>query len=166
MSRLLTLLCVLLLAMPAAFACNPSPPQPPVLEGYAWDATAAGQLQRDARSIVKARFRHRLDLEFGEPTNRPRADYVFEVTEGWKAATPRSLTLAGHWVSCRLELKAGGVLLLYLDGDRLMHAVPLERLDFEPGMLGEPDWFFDAGGRLVVPAEAETDTGAEPEAPR
>jgi hypothetical protein len=77
--------------------------------------------------------------------------YVFEVLEGWKAETARRLTLGGYWLSCELTLEPGRVFLLFLDGDRLLHAVPAERLDFEFGLLGEADWFYDAAGRLHTP---------------
>jgi hypothetical protein len=134
-----------------ALACNPSPPRPPVLEGYDWDETAAEVLLRDARSVVAARFKLRVDTETPAGADPLRAGYVFEVLEGWKAETARRLTLGGYWLSCELTLEPGRVFLLFLDGDRLLHAVPAERLDFEFGLLGEADWFYDAAGRLHTP---------------
>jgi hypothetical protein len=141
-------------AWQAAAACNPSPPVPPILAGHRYDQTAAEYLLREARSVVAARLALRLDLELAEPGARaPRADYVFDVLEGWQEETPRRLTISGYRVSCELELRTGRVFLLYLDGERLLHAVPVEAIDFELALLGEPDWFYDAGGRLVVTSE-------------
>lgn len=141
-------------AMPA-LACNPAPPRPPILEGYAYDAKAAEYLVRDAASVVAARLALRIDVDLGEPAaaGRRQSDYVFEVLEGWGAETARRVTIGGRWVSCELVLQPGRVFLLYLDGERLLHAVPAEQLDFEFPLLGEPAWFYDAGGRLVHGAE-------------
>jgi hypothetical protein len=139
----------------SAAACNPNPPRPAALEHYAYDATAAGYLQRDAGSIVAARLALRVDLEIGDSSVTPaQADYIFEVLEGWKAVVPHRLTLGGYWLSCALDWQAGRVFLLYLEGDRLLHAVPVEQLDFELTLLAEPDWFYDARGRLVEQPEA------------
>jgi hypothetical protein len=147
----------LLAAWQPAAACNPHPPRPAILEGYTYDAMAAEFLQGEASSVVAARLSLRLDVELGEQGDSgagpSRADYVFEVLEGWQAETPRRLTIGGHWLSCELGLRAGRVFLLYLDGERLLHAVPAEQLDFELALLGEPDWFYDARGRLVVTGE-------------
>jgi len=149
-AALLPLLC----AWQPVVACNPDPPRPAILQGYAYDRTAAEYLLREARSVVAARLALRLDLELGEPgAPAPRADYVFDVLEGWQEETPRRLTIAGTWVSCELELRTGRVFLLYLDGERLLHAVPVEAIDFELALLGEPDWFYDASGRLVSTRE-------------
>ena len=144
----------LLLAWQGAGACNPQPPRPPVLDGYAYDAMAAGALLRDAEAVVAARLALRIDTELGAApapagTAPAHADYVFEVIEGWKATRPQRLVLAGVWVDCRLPLEPGQVFLLYLAGERLLHAVPEEALDFELGMLGDPDWAYAAGGRLL-----------------
>ena len=59
------------------------------------------------------------------------------------------LSLAGVWVDCALPLERGQVFLLYLAGERLLHAVPAGSLSFEFDLLGDPAWFYDAGGRLV-----------------
>jgi hypothetical protein len=138
-----------LLAAAPALACNPAPPRPPILEGHAYDAKAAEYLVRDAASVVAARLALRIDIDLGEPAAGRQADYVFEVLEGWGAETARRVTIGGRWVSCELPLHPGRVFLLYLDGERLLHAVPAEQLDFEFALLGEPAWFYDAGGRLV-----------------
>jgi hypothetical protein len=141
-------------AWQAAGACNPSPPVSPILQGYAYDQTAAEYLLRESRSVVAARLALRLDLELAEPAARvPRADYVFDVLEGWQEVTPRRLTISGYWLSCELALRPGRVFLLYLEGERLLHAVPVEDIDFELALLGEPQWFYDAGGRLVSTSE-------------
>lgn len=150
------LLCILA-AWQAALACNPDPPRAAILDGHAYDAMAAEYLLREARTVVAARLVLRLDLELaagGAPDAAPpRADYVFDVLEGWKEETSRRLTIAGHWVPCELALRTGRVFLLYLDGERLVHAVPVEQIDFELALLGEPDWFYDARGRLIVTRE-------------
>lgn len=145
----------LLPAMPLpAGACNPEPPRVPILEGHAYDATAAEYLLRDARSVVAARLALRLDLEMADPgSSGSRSDYVFEVLEGWKAITPQRVTVGGYWVSCDLDLQTGRVFLLYLEGERLLHAVPVEAIDFELALLAEPDWFYDASGQLVLTGE-------------
>ncbi|MGD9387040.1 MAG: hypothetical protein PVI87_02325 [Gammaproteobacteria bacterium] len=140
-----------------AAACNPDPPRPPILDGYRYDAMAAGALLRDADAVVSARLVARIDLEL-EPGQAGApgpggASYVFEVIEGWQAERPRRLTLAGVWVDCALPLERGQVFLLYLAGERLLHAVPAEALAFELDLLGAPAWFYDAGGRLAIPAE-------------
>ncbi len=147
---LLGLAPVLLLAAAwPARACNPDPPRPPVLAGYDYDRTAAEQLLRDSTTVVAARLARRLDLELaGEKS----ADYVFEALEGWRAERPRYIAVGGHWLSCTLTLRPGYVFFLYLDGERLLHAVPVEKIDFELEMLGEPDWFYDARGQLVTTA--------------
>lgn len=151
--------CMLLLLScgPPAAACNPDPPRPPILDGYPYDATAAAQLLADASSVVAARLALRLDVELEGPgeagAGGSRADYVFEVLEGWKAETPRRVTVGSHWVPCGLGMRSGRVFLLYLDGVRLLHAVPVEQLDFELPLLGEPDWFYDARGRWVSTGE-------------
>jgi hypothetical protein len=138
---------------PAA-ACNSEASRHPVLQGHAYDLMAAEYLLRDASSVVAARLAHRLDLD--SPGAAPaRPAYVFEVIEGWQEITPRNLTISGHWVPCELQLRAGRVFLLYLEGERLLHAVPVEAIDFELGLLGEPGWFYDAAGRLVEPEEIE-----------
>lgn len=148
---------IVLTAWQSALACNPDPPRSPILHGHAYDAMAAEYLLREARTVVAARLALRVDLEVAtggaSDAAPPRADYVFEVLEGWKEETPRRLTITGYWVSCDLGLRAGRVFLLYLDGERLVHAVPVEQIDFELALLGEPDWFYDARGRLVVTRE-------------
>jgi hypothetical protein len=160
MTRSCTLLacaCFVLSAWQPAAACNPDPPRPAILEGHRYDDTAAEYLVREARSVIAARLALRLDLELGVGGSPggpgSRADYVFDVLEGWQAQTPRRVTIGGHWVSCALALETGRVFLLYLDGERLLYAVPAEELDFELTLLGEPDWFYDARGRLVAPVE-------------
>lgn len=147
------LLLVLLAGWLPAHACNPAPPRPPILEGYRYDAMAAGALLRDADAVVSARLKLRIDTLLGPGDAPDEAGYVFEVIEGWKAVIPRRLTLAGVWVDCALPLETGQVFLLYLSGERLLHAVPAERLDFELDLLGDPAWFYDAGGRLVTDEE-------------
>lgn len=145
-----SLLC-LLFAWQAAGACNPEPPRPPILQGYAYDAMAAGALLRDADAVVSARLVSRIDLQL-EPdaaAGGASATYVFEVIEGWRDVRPQRLALAGVWVDCALPLERGQVFLLYLAGERLLHAVPAEMLSFEFDLLGDPAWFYDAGGRLV-----------------
>ncbi|MFU8896773.1 MAG: hypothetical protein ACNA8J_10330 [Gammaproteobacteria bacterium] len=153
--------CLLLLLLPLgwqpAAACNPNPPRPPILEGYSYDAMAAGYLLRDSSSVVAARLETVLELDFEADEDGPdatRKSYVFEVLEGWQAVTPRRLTIDGYWVDCDIEPRPGRVFLLYLDGARLLYAVPVERLDFELTLLGEPGWFYDARGRLVQEPEA------------
>lgn len=149
-------------AMPAV-ACNPEPMRPPILDGYAYDATAAEYLLRDASSVVAARYLLKLDLELGTAADaRSQSDYVFEVLEGWKEETGRRLTISGRWVACELQVRPGRVFLLYLDGERLLQAVPAERIDFEPGLLGEPDWYYGAGGLLVRAGESRSPDTIEP----
>jgi hypothetical protein len=147
---------VVTLAAQPVVACNPTPPRPAALDGYPYDAAAAGHLQRDAVSIVAARLALRVDLEIGDTGMTPaRSDYVFDVLEGWKGVTLRRLTLGGFWLACALELQPGRVFLLYLEGARVLHAVPVDQLDFELAVLGEPDWFYDARGRLVEQPEEQ-----------
>lgn len=149
--RALVLSCGLaLLVLQPAAACNPDPPRPAVLEGYSYDAMAAGHLVRESGTVAAARLVTVLELELDDG-RRPgeRKDYVFEVFEGWKAVVPRRLTIGSYWVDCGIEPRVGRVFLLYLDGTRLVHAVPVEQLDVELQLLGEPAWFYDAGGRLV-----------------
>lgn len=155
--RRLSLLCALWLSLAwqAAAACNPAPPRPPILEGYAYDAMAAGALLRDADAVVSARLAARIDLQL-EPDAAAAgagATYVFEVIEGWRDVRPQRLALAGVWVDCALPLERGQVFLLYLAGERLLYAVPAEKLSFEFDLLGDPAWFYDAGGRLVDMSE-------------
>jgi hypothetical protein len=153
LSRALLMLAPVLLLAAAwpARACNPDAPRPPILAGYDYDRTAAEQLLRDSTTVVAARLARRLDLEVsGEGVKR--VDYVFEALEGWRAERPRYIAIGGHWLSCILDLRPGRVFFLYLDGERLLHAVPVEKIDFELEMLGEPDWFYDARGQLVTPA--------------
>jgi hypothetical protein len=150
----IVLACALSCAAPAVLACNPAPPRLPILQGYSYDATAAEYILAEATSVVAARLTLVLDLELGDAGAAPaRKDYVFEVIEGWRLETSRRLTIGGHWVDCGLQPRAGRAFLLYLDGERLLHAVPVEQIDFELGQLGEPDWFYDARGRLVRGAE-------------
>jgi hypothetical protein len=144
---------LLLCGWQVAAACNPAPPRAPILQGYSYDAVAAGALLRDADAVVSARLKLRIDTLLGPGEVPDEAGYVFEVIEGWKAVIPRRLTLAGVWVDCALPLDAGQVFLLYLSGERLLHAVPAELLDFEFDLLGDPAWFYDAGGRLVTSEE-------------
>lgn len=147
-ARLALLLACTAACVPDAHACNPDPPRPPILQGFAYDAMAAEFLLREATSVVAARLE--LKLELDDPSaGRVGSDYVFAVLEGWRAETPRKLTVGGHWVDCAIEPRAGRVFLLYLDGERLLHAVPVATLDFEIELLGEPDWFYDVRGRLV-----------------
>jgi hypothetical protein len=147
-------LLLLLLVLPAAWlparACNPAPPRPPILQGYGYDAMAAGALLRDADAVVSARLTLRIDTLLGPGAAPDEAGYVFEVIEGWKSVRPPRITVAGVWVDCALPLETGQVFLLYLAGERLLHAVPAEALDFELDLLGDPAWFYDAGGRLVT----------------
>lgn len=153
--RVMLLSCGLaLLAVQPAAACNPDPPRPPVLEGHSYDAMAAGHLVRESDTVAAARLATVLELELddGRPAGT-RKDYVFEVLEGWNAVVPRRLVIGGHWVDCAIEPRVGRVFLLYLDGTRLLHAVPVERLDVELQLLGEPAWFYDAGGRFVRKVE-------------
>ncbi len=138
----------------ATAACNPDPPLPPVMQGHHYDEVAAAQLLVDAKSVVAARLELRVDLELPSPDDVAAdaplsATYVFEALEGWQAPTSRRISLSGYWVPCDIEPQAGRVFLLYLEGERLLHAVPVAALDFELAMLGEPDWFYDARGRFV-----------------
>ncbi|HRP87269.1 MAG TPA: hypothetical protein PLS34_07095 [Gammaproteobacteria bacterium] len=139
--------CVLACTAHGAWACNPDPPRPPILQGFSYDAAAAEVLLRDATSVVAARLE--LELALQDSAGVARSDFVFAVLEGWRAETPRTLTIGGHWVDCAIEPRQGRVFLLYLDGQRLLHAVPVSALDFEIALLGEPDWFYDVRGRLV-----------------
>lgn len=144
---------ILLLGCQAAAACNPAPPPPPVLENHRYDAMAAGALLRDAQAVLSARLTLRIDTALGPGDAPDHASYVFEVIEGWKEPVLRRLVLAGVWVDCALPLETGQVFLLYLAGARLLHAVPAETLSFELDLLGDPAWFYDAGGRLVSDSE-------------
>jgi len=139
--------CALSCIARAAPACNPDPPRPPILQGFPYDATAVEFLLRDATSVVAARLE--LELTLQDSAGLSSSDYVFEVLEGWRDETPRTFTIGGHWVDCAVEPRQGRVFLLYLDGRRLLHAVPVSALDFEIALLGEPDWFYDVRGRLV-----------------
>lgn len=147
-------LALTLLAVPAAgspaLACNPAPPRPAALQGYPYDATAAETLLQASSSVVVARLALRIDVAL-EQGGKERAEYVFDIIEGWKAELPQRLVIGGYWVDCALDLRPGQEFLLYLEGSRLLHAVPLEQTDLEARLLGGPDWFFDAGGRRVSP---------------
>lgn len=165
----LLLMLMMQLAAGSAIACNPDPSRPPILEGHDYDRVAAEQLLRDASAVVAARLERKIDVAVGgspvlgsDPLrgdpSRPfphggetRADYVFEVLEGWRADLPRRLVLGGYQVACDLPLERGRVFLMYFSGERLLHAVPVEQLDFEFELLGEPDWFFDGTGQRVRP---------------
>lgn len=146
---LAALLWVAMAGAPLA-ACNPDPPRHPVLAGHAYDELAADLFTREASTVVAARLTLRVDLELapGEGPG-PNSDYVFEVLEGWKTVVPRRLTVGGYWLDCAVEPRRGRSYLLYLEGGRLLHAVPVADIDFELGLLGQPDWYYDAGGRLV-----------------
>ena len=140
-------------AAPAAWACNPDPPRPPILQqGFGYDATAAEFLLRDATTVVAARLELKLQMESAS-AGLSGSDYVFEILEGWRAELPRTLTIGGYWVDCAIEPRKGRVFLLYLAGERLLHAVPVSALDREIELLGEPDWFYDVRGRLVRPED-------------
>lgn len=147
---------LMLLAVFAAgpvLACNPHAPVPPILEGYEYDPMAAEALVRDAASIVTARFASTVETDLG---NGSRAvTYVFDVIEGWKAVEPRRLAIDGTWVSCNLDLNRGNVFLLYLDGTRLLWAVPGTEVNEELSLLGDVDWFYGPSGQLVRPVERE-----------
>jgi hypothetical protein len=143
----------LLVPQPAA-ACNPDPPRPAVLEGYSYDAMAAGHLVRESDTVAAARLATVLELELDDGRSAGgRKDYVFEVFEGWQAVVPRRLVIGGHWVDCAMEPRVGRVFLLFLDGTRLVHAVPVEEIGAELALFREPAWFYDAGGRLVRKVE-------------
>ena len=45
-------------------------------------------------------------VTFGYPTGR------------WGVAPRRRLVIGGYWISCELELRTGGLYLLYLEGER------------------------------------------------
>ncbi len=141
-----------------ALACNPSPPVPPILEGYDYDATARELLLESAPGVAVARFSKRLDLMIGDATSQP--DYVFEVSEGWGRVAPRQLLIGGYWVDCELDLRPGGHYLLYLEGERPLHILPAEVAAPEVEALGDLDWFYDQRGTLVRP-ELVKDVGAE-----
>lgn len=136
-----------------ALACNPDPPVPPILEGYAYDRMAAETLVRDAASVVTARLDSIVRLELADGPSS--ATYVFLVLDGWKAVEPRRLAIDGTWVSCDLDLERGRVFLLYLDGPRLLYAVPAEALEEELALLGDVEWFYGPSGQLVEPVEQE-----------
>lgn len=145
--------CLLCLAADALPACNPTPAMPPVLEGYPYDETAARILIRDAGSVVTARFRSTIETLLGE--EGLSTTYVFEIIDGWKAVQPRRLAIEGVWVPCDLDLEKDAVFLLYLDGDRLLHAVPGRDLETELALLGDVDWFYGPSGHLVRPVERD-----------
>lgn len=136
-----------------AFACNPAPPLPPILEGYAYDPMAAEALVRDAGSVVTARLASVVELDLG--AGRVEKTYVFEVIEGWKAVQPRRLAIEGVWVSCELPLERGRVFLMYLSGSRLLYALPGEEVDSELTLLGDVDWFYGPSGQRVEPVERD-----------
>ncbi len=143
----------LALAPVGALACNPAAPVPPILEGYAYDRVAAQALARDAESVVTARFTSRVDLDLGD--GKGTKSYLFEVIEGWKAVRPRQLAIDGLWVPCELDLARGSVWLMYLDGQRLLHAVPGSEVNDELEILGDVAWFYGPGGELVEPVERD-----------
>ena len=143
----------LLLAPAGGLACNPAPPVPPILEGYAYDRVAAEALVRDAGSVVTARFKSTVDLDLGD--GEGTKTYIFQVIEGWKAVQPRRVAIEGVWVPCDLALVRGSVWLLYLDGTRLLHAVPGQAVNEELAILGDVAWFYGPGGELVEPVERD-----------
>jgi hypothetical protein len=132
-----------------ALACNPTPPVPPVLEGYAYDDTARRLLLETAPGIAVARFNRRMDLSIGGGSNQP--DYVFEVSEGWGRVAPRRLVFGGYWISCELDLRPGGHYLLFLEGERPLYILPAELAAPEVEALGDIDWFYDQRGTLIRP---------------
>jgi hypothetical protein len=132
-----------------ALACNPTPPVPPVLEGYAYDDTARRLLLETAPGVAVARFSRRLDLSIGGASDQP--DYVFEVTEGWQRVPPRRLVIGGYWISCELDLRPGGHYLLFLEGERPLYILPAEAAAPEVEALGDVDWFYDQRGTLIRP---------------
>lgn len=138
-----------------AWGCNPDPPRPPILEGHEYDVVAREYLARDATTIAIGRYVGKLDFimegDAGKGTEQP--DYVFDLYQGWKAELPARLVVPGYWVPCRLQLKRGASYLLYLDGE-----TPLFMLAADPSMdelmaFGELDWFYQAGGQLVLRSE-------------
>lgn len=148
-----------LLASVPVLACNPSPPRPPILEGYPYDLGAARVLVRDSASVVTARYSSPVELDLG---GQRRTSYVFEVLEGWKDVVPRRLTVDGYWIDCELALRPGAHYLLYLDGERVLFALPAESLGSdELDLLGDLTWYYGPAGNLVRPVESEGAAGDE-----
>lgn len=148
----------LLVSVPA-LACNPSPPRHPVLDGYAYDLSAARALLRDSASVVTARYSSRVELDLGE---QRRTSYLFEVLEGWKDRVPRRLAVDGYWIDCELALRPGAHYLLYLDGERVLFALPAESLGpDELDLLGDLAWYYGPAGKLVRPVESKGAAGDE-----
>ncbi len=130
----LVLLLILGIGGPA-LACNPTPPVPPVLEGYAYDDTARRLLLETAPGVAVARFSRRLDLSIAGASDQP--DYVFEVIEGWQRVAPRRLVIGGYWIDCELDLRPGGLYLLFLEGERPLYILPAEEVAPEVEALGD-----------------------------
>lgn len=149
-----------LLSGAPALACNPTPPVPPVLEGYAYDETAREVLLEQSPGIAVARFSKRLDLTIGDAASEP--DYVFEVTEGWRRVAPRRLVIGGYWVDCELDLRPDGYYLLYLEGERPLYILRAEAAAPEVLALGDLDWFYDQRGTLIRPELVKDVGAAEP----
>lgn len=154
----------LLLAWGPVLACNPSPPVPPILEGHEYDRMAMEYLVRDSVTVALARYVSRVDLLIeGEVADTGlQARYVFELTEGWKQPLPARLVVPGHWLSCELPLRVGGVYLMYLDGTVPLYILPAERAATELDTLGDLDWFYSQTGQLIRP-ELLHDLGGAPD---
>ena len=145
----------LLLAWGPVLACNPSPPVPPILEGHDYDRMAMEYLMRDSVTVALARYVSRVDLLIeGETADAGmQARYVFELTEGWKEPLPARFVVPGHWLSCELPLRVGGVYLMYLDRTVPLYILPAERAAMELDTLGDLDWFYSPTGQLMRPEQ-------------
>ena len=154
----------LLLTWGAVLACNPDPPVPPILEGHEYDHMAMEYLVRDSVTVALARYVGRVDLLIeGETADAgSQARYVFKLTEGWKQPLPARLVVSGHWLSCELPLRVGGVYLMYLDGTVPLYILPAERAATELDTLGDLDWFYSQTGQLMRP-ELLQDLGGAPD---
>lgn len=135
-------------AGPAA-ACNENAPRPPILEDQEYDDTARTFLVKASSTIAVARFQRRLEMELG---GEVKVDYVFQLTEGWKAPLPRSLVVNGQGVPCGLSLIPGNPYLVYFDGHRPVWFVPGVDLSEELLLLADVDWYYGPRGDLVMPS--------------
>jgi hypothetical protein len=132
-----------------AAACNDNAPRPPILEGQVYDDTARRFLVKSSTTIAVARFQRRLEMTLGDAV---KVDYVFELTEGWKAPLPRSLVVNEERVPCGLALAPGNPYLVYFDGHRPVWFVPGVDLSEELLLLADVDWYYGPRGDLVMPS--------------
>ena len=134
-----------------AFACNPDAPVPPIMEDHGYDRIAMEYLLDDAQSVAIGRYTGRLDIVVEGGATGGHPNFLFELTDGWKAVMPRRQVISAYWIPCPMEFQIGSHYMMYFTEGRPLYLLSAREASPEFDALGEFDWFYNQRGQLIRP---------------